>query len=76
MKESDIVFESGNWWISKTKDYYKVHKNIGTHSTIEAMYNRTIDGLSNALYYCQYKSIVSQRPSSQKCLELAKNLHK
>ncbi len=54
MKESDIIFEMGAYWVLKTRDSYDVMKNVGTHSVLDSAYPRNDDGLSIAEARCNY----------------------
>lgn len=76
MKEKDIIFESGKYWVGKTKDSYTVFQIGITCSTSVESFPKTADGLSIAIYYCQYKDITSQRMSTKECVALANKLHK
>ena len=55
-KESDIVFESGIYWVLRSRDAYTVLK-IGTMSSYpDSSYAPTADGLSIAIARCTYLS--------------------
>ncbi len=54
MKEENIKFEVGEYWILETWKSYTVMKNVGTHSVSDSEYNRDADGLSIAIARCNY----------------------
>ena len=54
MKESDIVFEDGRYWVYRAKTSYDVMKNKGTHSELDSAYAPDEDGLSIAVARCKY----------------------
>lgn len=56
IKESDIVFESGNGisWVLKERDCYTVMVNKNTHSVSDSSYPKTEDGLSIAVIRAKY----------------------
>ena len=56
IKESDIVYEAGIFWVLKTRDAYTVLK-IGVMSSYpDSSYAPTPDGLSIAIARCDYLS--------------------
>jgi hypothetical protein len=54
MKEKDIKHENGNYWVLDTKKSYAVMKNGVTHSVSDSEYPRNSNGLSIAIYRCNY----------------------
>lgn len=54
VKESDIMFESGSYWVCRDKSAYVVFKNGATHSTSDSAYAKTDDGLSIAIARAKY----------------------
>ena len=54
MKEADIVYEKGNFWVGKSRNYYTVYRVGPTHSVSDSMYAKTDDGLSIAKARCDY----------------------
>lgn len=54
MRESDIVHEAGAYWVLRKKASYVVCRNVGTHSTTDSAYPKTVDGLSLAIARCDY----------------------
>jgi hypothetical protein len=54
VRESDIVHESGDYWVCRGRDCYTVFKAGTTHSTSDSAYSRTADGLSVAIARCDY----------------------
>lgn len=56
MKESDIVYESGDFWVSKDSSSYIVWKANITHSVSDSSYPITCDGLSLAKARFDYLS--------------------
>jgi len=53
-KESDIMHESGKFWVLKDTDCYHVMQNGVTHSTSDSSYELSDDGLSIAIARCNY----------------------
>lgn len=58
LKESDIVFEIGQYWVARDKQEkaYIVYKLGVTHSKADSAYPLTDDGLSLALYRAKYQA--------------------
>ena len=54
MRESDIMHETGDYWVSRDRASYTVWKNGVTHSTSDSAYPKTPDGLSIAIARCNY----------------------
>lgn len=55
MKESDIKYEKGDYWVAAVdKKQYTVYKSGITHSTSDSSYPFTDDGLSLAIARCNY----------------------
>ena len=56
MRESDIMHESGAYWVGRTRkpDSYTVYRNGITHATPDSSYALTPDGLSIAIARAQY----------------------
>lgn len=56
MVESDIMHESGGYWVGRDRagKAYVVYKTGATHSTSESAYSLTRDGLSIAKARCDY----------------------
>jgi len=54
MREKDIKHENGNYWVLDTGKSYAVMKIAGTHSVSDSEYKRDSDGLSIAIYRCNY----------------------
>lgn len=53
-KEQDIKHENGNYWVLDTGTGYAVMVNSITHSTSDSEYSHDADGLSLAIYRCNY----------------------
>ena len=54
MRESDILYEQGDFWVGRTERAYGVFENGATHSTCDSAYEKTADGLSIAIARCKY----------------------
>lgn len=54
MRESDILHEAGDYWVSKEKAGYTVWRNGATHAVSDSTYAKTTDGLSIAVARCNY----------------------
>jgi len=54
MRESDIMHESGGFWVSRERSAFTVYRIGLTHSTSDSSYARTDDGLSLAIARCDY----------------------
>jgi hypothetical protein len=53
-KESDIKHENGTFWVLSDKNAYTILKTGLTHSVSIEAYPKTSDGLSIAIYRCNY----------------------
>lgn len=53
-KERDIKHENGNYWVLDTGNSYAVMQAGITHSVSDSEYARDADGLSIAIYRCDY----------------------
>jgi len=57
MKESDILYQSGRYWVCKVKNTYTVYSAGDTHySTPDSSYQLDPDGLSIAIARANYLS--------------------
>ena len=56
MTEVNIVYENGAYWVGRDKadKAYVVYKIGLTHSTSDSAYPMTEDGLSIAIFRCNY----------------------
>lgn len=58
MRESDIMHESGDYWVGRDRQHkpkcYAVFKNAITHSVSDSAYEMTPDGLSIAIARCDF----------------------
>jgi len=54
MKESQIVFDSGHFWVWKGPESYTVYKTGPVYSTPDSSYAPTPDGLSIAIARAEY----------------------
>ena len=54
MRESDILFEAGRYWVLRQRDQYTVMQTGLTHSTSDSAYEKTPDGLSIAIARCSH----------------------
>lgn len=54
MKEKDIMYENGLYWVGRTHDSYTVFKIGSTHSTSDSSYALSDDGLSIAIVRCNF----------------------
>lgn len=54
MKESDILHESGSFFVIKDTDCYSVYRNVGCYSQFDSAYHKTQGGLSIAIARCNY----------------------
>jgi hypothetical protein len=54
MRESDIKFESGDYWVGKTDRGYTVFMSGVTVSAADSTYPKDDDGLSIAIARCKY----------------------
>jgi len=55
-KESDIIFESGSYFVIIEGKRVSVNKNVSTHSIVDSQYENTEDGNSLAICRCKYLS--------------------
>ena len=53
-RESDIMHESGRFWVCREKDCYAVFRSGSTHSVSDSAYHKSPDGLSLAIARCDY----------------------
>lgn len=60
MRESDIVYEAGPYWVARDRDYncYTVYKTGVTHSKADCGFPLDNDGLSLAI--CRAKYLASR----------------
>jgi len=54
MKESDILYQRGNFWVCATSSAYHVMRDGVTHSKTDSAYPKTDDGLSVAIARANY----------------------
>lgn len=54
MRERDIIYETGSYWVGQTKQGYVVFRNGLTHSVSDSVYAKSMDGLSIAKARCDY----------------------
>jgi hypothetical protein len=56
MKELDIIFEKGNYWVGRDRkvNAYIVFKIGATHSVSDSAYCENPNGLSIAIARCKY----------------------
>lgn len=54
MRESDIMYENGEYWVCRGRGGYTVYETGLTHSTADSSYPRDADGLSIAIARCDY----------------------
>ena len=57
-KESDIMHETGNFWVLKQTRAYTVFEVHGVASYSVQSFAKDADGLSLAIAYCNYKGRV------------------
>lgn len=69
MKESDIKYECGRFWVGDTRNSYTVYQSGITHSTPDSSYERSEDGLSIAISRCDY---LAQRVARKKEIAVLK----
>jgi hypothetical protein len=48
VKESQIVYQAGRYWVCDAEKQYTVYQDGDTHATADSSYPRTEDGLSLA----------------------------
>ena len=65
MRESDIVYENGDYWVAKERSAYTVYKSRLTHSVSDSSYQRDADGLSLAIARCDYLAKYSKHKVSK-----------
>jgi hypothetical protein len=63
MKESDIVYENGNYWVARERDRYTVYQSGATHSISDSSYGKSKDGLTLAIARCDY--LEDEAPNQQ-----------
>lgn len=56
MRESDILHETGDYWVSRDKSGSHVWRSGITHSTRVQSFPATDDGLSLAIAYADYRA--------------------
>ena len=61
MRESDILYERGNYWVSLEKVGYVVWCNGFTHAVSDSAYPADKDGKSCAIARCDYMARRSER---------------
>jgi len=54
LRESDIMHESGAFWVCRDRDRYTVLRAGVTHSVSDSAYAKTPDGLSLAIARAKY----------------------
>lgn len=56
MTEQDIIIENGSYWVGRDRQakQYVVYKTGVTHSVADSAYAMNEDGLSIAVYRCNY----------------------
>lgn len=54
IKESDIIFEAGDYFVLKQGKQITVNKNVSTHSIVDSTYNNDNDGKSIAICRCKF----------------------
>lgn len=54
MTESDILYQRGDFWITRTKTAYIVWQDGPTHATSRALFKANPDGLSLVRAYVRY----------------------
>lgn len=56
MTEQDIIIENGSYWVGRDRQakQYVVYKTGVTHSVADSAYVMNEDGLSIAVYRCNY----------------------
>lgn len=54
MKENDIIYENGQYWVCRNKSNYTVFRTGLTHSESDSAYTLSEDGLSCAKARCDY----------------------
>lgn len=48
IRERDIVYQVGDFWVLQNRDNYEVRRDVGTHSISDGAYRMSADGLSLA----------------------------
>ncbi len=56
MRESDILFQAGKFWVCRKGKFYVVFKDGNVCASSVAHFPATTDGLSLATAYASYKS--------------------
>lgn len=56
MKEKDIVFEAGQYWVGKVLGGWATFKNGTSVATSLGIWAQDVDGLSIAIKYADYKA--------------------
>jgi hypothetical protein len=56
VREQDIVFEDGDYWVCRQKNAYTVFKCGITHSVSVQSFRLDADGLSLAIAYAKHKA--------------------
>jgi hypothetical protein len=54
MRETNIIFEAGSFWVGKVSDTFTVYRAGTTHSTPDSSYPLTEDGRSLAIARAKY----------------------
>ena len=64
MRESDILFESGPYWIRKSGKGFEVYENVGTHSV-----RRAYIGYEGSKGYTRARQEIEKRlaPAAKPC---------
>lgn len=59
MTEQDIIIETGSYWVGRDRQakQYVVYKTGVTHSVADSAYPMDEDGLSIAVYRCNYLAV-------------------
>ena len=75
MKEKDIIYEAGSYWVGKhPAGGWTIYKVGVTHSTSTDTFTQDRDGLSIAIKLCSYRAGV--KLSSVEALALANKYYK
>jgi hypothetical protein len=54
VRESDIVYETGDFWVGRVKRSYTVYRNVGMVAVSDSAYSLSADGLSIAKARADY----------------------
>lgn len=54
MREADIIYESGRYWVARQKDAFVVYVTGLTHSKSDSAYAKNPAGQSIAIARCDY----------------------